>query len=131
MHLEQDIIKMSPEGLGELLNVSTKTITINRMVEEPTIAKIVRIVNGADVRSVVVARVVIISDDRAVTFLPDPKGIRISGAIFCGKLYHDGSCPLNGNVKAGEIFSKPGSKCCSPHFPEEGGDKRYSILWGG
>lgn len=127
MHLEQ-IIKMGPEQLRELLSATNESRTINCRIDEPVIAETVRIVNGAELMSAVVARVVIISDDRMI-FFPAPRGIRIDeGLIFCGKLYHDCSCSFNGNVKAGEVFYKPGSRCCSPYV--EGGtkDKEYCVL---
>ncbi|MFA5086255.1 MAG: hypothetical protein WC468_01505 [Candidatus Paceibacterota bacterium] len=129
MHLKQ-LTEMSPEGLRELLSTAKKSCIIDCRVEEPIIAENVRIVNGAELMSPVIARVVTISDDRAITVFPNPRGIRIDeGMIFCGKLYHDRSCSFNGNVKSGEVFSKPGGRCCSSYIEEEGaGDKAYRVL---
>ena len=128
MHLKQ-LVEMSPEGLRELLSTAEESCIINCRVENPVIAENVRIVNGAELMSAVIARVVTISDDRAITVFPNPRGIRIDeGMIFCGKLYHDYSCPFNGNVRAGRVFFKLGSKCCSPYIEEGSGDKAYSVL---
>lgn len=126
MQLEK-IVTMSPEQLRGLLSTTNESRTINCRINEPIISQTVRIVNGAELMSVVVARVVTISDDRGF-FFPDPRGIKIDeGFIFCGRLYHDCSCSFNGNVKAGEVFKKPGSRCSS--YIEEGTrDKPYCVL---
>gem|GEM_PF-3148794 len=130
MHIKQ-LTEMSPEGLRELLSTAEKSRTVQGRTEEPIIAETVRIVNGAELMSVVVARVVFISDDRAITFFPNPRGIKIDeGMIFCGRLYHDCSCSFNGNVKAGEVFFKLGSRCCSPYVEEGTRDKEYLVLKG-
>jgi len=106
---------------AELDRTNVRFVLLNKDVGKPIVARGVEITGGV-INSVIIAHVVTISSS-------SKSEVRIgeNGRIFCGELFHDLSCTINDNVKAGRIFLRPGKKCLNYILKEESPDY-FSLL---